>query len=56
MSKTSGRGVGLSAVKQLVEELGGRIVLANRNEGGAKVSVYLPVDSVESFQDLAAGI
>ena len=56
VSKTSGRGVGLSAVKQLVEELGGRIVLANRNEGGAKVSVYLPVDSVESFQDLAAGI
>ncbi len=42
-----GTGLGLSVVYSLVKRHGGRIELANREEGGAVFSVYLPVAGQE---------
>ncbi len=43
-SKPRGTGLGLAIVKKLVEEHGGRIEARNREQGGACVSILLPVD------------
>ncbi|HEX4503117.1 MAG TPA: ATP-binding protein [Scandinavium sp.] len=40
---TGGTGLGLAIAAQLVAQLGGRLVLANRPEGGLSVSVTLPI-------------
>jgi len=42
-SKPKGTGLGLAIVKKLVEEHGGRITARNREQGGAEISILLPV-------------
>ncbi len=42
-TKAKGTGLGLAIVKKIIEEHGGRVVLANTQEGGARVSVVFPL-------------
>ena len=42
-SKTGGTGLGLAIVRKLVEEHGGQISAANKTQGGAEVSILLPL-------------
>jgi C4-dicarboxylate-specific signal transduction histidine kinase len=41
-----GTGLGLAIVALIVEELGGRIVIGDREQGGASIEVFLPTSSV----------
>jgi nitrogen fixation/metabolism regulation signal transduction histidine kinase len=41
-TKTKGTGLGLAIVKKIVEEHGGRAVLSNAPEGGARVAIEIP--------------
>lgn len=47
-TKVSGSGLGLSISYELAHQLGGRIEAANRPDGGAVFSLYLPMDSPPS--------
>jgi len=42
-SKPKGSGLGLAIVKKLVEEHGGRISARNTEQGGAEISILLPI-------------
>jgi chemotaxis protein histidine kinase CheA len=41
-SETSGRGVGLGAVKELCEEMSGQITIGDSHGGGTKVVILIP--------------
>jgi signal transduction histidine kinase len=43
-TKEQGSGLGLSVAKRIVEGHGGSITLGNRPEGGARVSLEIPLD------------
>ncbi len=42
-SKPKGTGLGLAIVKKLVEEHGGQIAARNKEQGGAEISILLPI-------------
>ncbi len=42
VSEISGRGIGLDAVKSMIEKNGGRVIAENRNETGAVFEIFLP--------------
>ncbi len=44
-SKPKGTGLGLAIVKKLVEEHGGQINARNREQGGAEISILIPICS-----------
>jgi PAS domain S-box-containing protein len=52
-SKPKGTGLGLAIVKKLVEEHGGQINARNREQGGAEISILIPISVDASGQSLA---
>ena len=54
-TKPKGTGLGLAIVKKLVEEHVGTIVAENRKQGGALVSVRLPIDEMARELMIAKG-
>jgi nitrogen fixation/metabolism regulation signal transduction histidine kinase len=44
-TKAKGTGLGLAIVKKIIEEHGGRVVLANSTDGGARVSLVFPFNA-----------
>ena len=53
-SKPKGTGLGLAIVKKLVEEHGGQISARNKEQGGAEISILLPITG-EAGDALFAG-
>jgi signal transduction histidine kinase len=51
--RPGGTGLGLSIVQQIAEEHGGQIVAANRPEGGAMMTVRLPVCDAEAAAEVS---
>jgi len=51
-SKPKGTGLGLAIVKKLVEEHGGQISARNREQGGAEISILIPISIDASGQSL----
>jgi signal transduction histidine kinase len=46
-TKEMGTGLGLGIVKNIIESHGGSIQIVNRDQGGARVTVELPVERPE---------
>ena len=51
-SKPKGTGLGLAIVKKLVEEHGGQINARNREQGGAEISILIPISVDAGGQSL----
>jgi PAS domain S-box-containing protein len=51
-SKPKGTGLGLAIVKKLIEEHGGQINARNREQGGAEISILIPMSVDASGQSL----
>jgi signal transduction histidine kinase len=49
--RTRGAGIGLSVVKEIVEQMGGTISVATSPAGGARFEVRLPVEPSEVRTD-----
>ncbi len=49
-NKPKGTGLGLAIVKKIIEEHGGSIMAENSSEGGAMISIKLPVVDKEKFE------
>jgi nitrogen fixation/metabolism regulation signal transduction histidine kinase len=47
-SKAKGTGLGMAIVKKIIEEHGGVIQAANRPQGGARITIRLPIYALES--------
>ena len=54
-TKPKGTGLGLAIVKKLVEEHVGTIVAENRKQGGAVISIRLPLNETERELMIAKG-
>lgn len=52
-TKPKGTGLGLAIVKKLVEEHAGTIAAENRKEGGALITIHLPVNEIARGQMIA---
>jgi nitrogen fixation/metabolism regulation signal transduction histidine kinase len=52
-TKPKGTGLGLAIVRKLVEEHVGTIVAENREEGGAMITIHLPVNEIARGQMIA---
>ena len=48
LTLTSGRGVGLGAIRAAARELGGEVTIKNREGGGTEVMVVLPFSTLKS--------
>jgi nitrogen fixation/metabolism regulation signal transduction histidine kinase len=53
-TKAKGTGLGLAIVKKIIEEHGGRVLLANSPDGGARVSLVFPFDATGARSVAAA--
>ncbi len=51
-SKPKGTGLGLAIVKKLIEEHGGQINARNREQGGAEISILIPISVDAGGQSL----
>jgi signal transduction histidine kinase len=53
-TKPSGTGLGLTLCREIVDAHGGRLSIANRQDGGAMVALWLPALPAEAKGDSSA--
>lgn len=54
-TKPSGTGLGLTLCREIVEAHGGRLSIANRQDGGAVVAIWLPSSLPGALKDVSSG-